>query len=67
MKFREFLNMGTSAKINSGPLDLIKMCKPVKGKGTSVSRMFNAGKAKNPAMPAKITTVNGPMTKPSIL
>lgn len=73
MTFRQFMQLDElmgqygSVKIQDGPLDLIKQCKPVKGKGSSVSRMFNAGKNKNPARPARITTVNGPMTKPTLL
>lgn len=39
---------------------------PVK-KGTSVGRMMSAGKINNPARPAGITSLNKPMTVPSVL
>lgn len=77
MTFREFMQLDEleghygDVKANVGPLGLInqmiKLAKPVKGKGSSVSRMFNAGKVASPARPPKITSVKGPMTSPSVL
>lgn len=75
MTFKEFLAMDEgqygTVRANHGPLQLIqamtKMAKPVTGKGTSVSRMFNAGGGPGPARPAKITSVSGPLTSPTFL
>lgn len=75
MKFKEFIQdleeQYGSVTANNGPLQLIKaqakMCKPVTGKGTSISRMMKSGGGFLPSRPAKMTTVNGPMTKPTIL
>jgi hypothetical protein len=75
--FKEFLQLDEldgqfgAVKANHGPLQLIqavaKMCKPVRGKGSSVSRSFNAGGKISPARPAKITSVSGPLTTPTFL
>jgi len=77
MTFKEFMELDElfglygGVKTHHGPLGLIKsqakMCQAVKGKGTSVSRAMSAGKVNNPARPARLTTVNGPITKPSLL
>lgn len=77
MTFKEFLQLDElegqfgAVKAHNGPLNLIqamsKMCKPVRGKGSSVSRMFSAGNVSNPARPPKITSVSGPLTKPSVM
>lgn len=77
MTFKQFLKLDElegqygSPKAHHGPLGLIqaqaKMIRPVRGKGSSVSRMWNAGGGVSPSRPAKITKVNGPMTSPTLL
>jgi hypothetical protein len=77
MTFKEFLQLDEleglygGVKSNTGPLQLIKiqakLVKPVRGKGSSVSRMLKAGGGLLPARPQKIASVNGPLTKPTFL
>lgn len=77
MTFKEFIQLDEldgqfgSVTANHGPLQLIKaqikMCQPVTGKGSSVSRFMKGGGSKLPARPAKISSVNGPLTKPTFL
>ncbi len=76
MRFKEFLNLDElagqfgSVTAAHGPLQIIKtqakMCKPVRGKGSSVSRMMSSGGI-SPARPAKMSSLNGPLTKPTLL
>jgi hypothetical protein len=69
MTFKEFLEL--EASINQGPLQLIKtqikLCQPVKDKGSSISRMAKAGGGVLPARPAKIASLKGPLTSPTLL
>lgn len=75
MRFKDFISMHEgqygSVMANHGPLQLIKtmakMAKPVRGRGTSVSRMYNAGGGFKPARPSKVVSINGPLTSPSLL
>jgi hypothetical protein len=77
MTFKEFLQLDEldgqygSVKAHQGPLQLIqaitKMVTLPKGAGSSVSRLMKAGGGALPARPAKISSVNGPLTKPTFL
>lgn len=75
MTFKEFFYLSEgqygSVQANHGPLQLIKtqvkMCQPVKGKGSTISRMLKSAGGVLPSRPAKISSVNGPMTNPTIL
>lgn len=76
MTFKEFLQLDElegafgSVKSHSGPLEFIKaqakFCKPVRGKGTTISRMMKAGGGVRPPNPPKITSVTGPLTHPTL-
>jgi hypothetical protein len=75
MTFKEFLQLDElegqfgAVKTHAGPLQLIKtmtkMAQMPKQSGSPVKRAVSG--SLGPARPVKVTTVNGPMTKPSIL
>lgn len=72
MTFKDFIKLDEIGQfgnigMSSGHTDLIKMSKPVKNKGSTISRHFNAGKVINPSRPARIISPNKPMMKPSLL
>jgi hypothetical protein len=77
MTFKEFLKLDElegqfgAVKAHAGPLDLIhkqvKMCKPVKGHGSTISRIMQSFASASPARPPKITSIKGPLTQPSVL
>lgn len=76
MTFKEFLALdeltGHLGPVSSGSQgsvigSLNRLHRPVLNKGTSVSRLMSAGKVKNPARPAGLTSFNKPMTIPSML
>lgn len=78
MTFKQFMQLDEdsaglygSIKAASGDINLIKnqikLTKPVKGKGTSISRMMSAGTVKNPARPARLFSPTKPMTVKSSL
>jgi hypothetical protein len=77
MTFKEFLQFDElegqfgPVKANNGPLNLImakiKMSKPLKGRGSTITRIMAQMKANSPARPPKITSIKGPLTKPTLL
>jgi hypothetical protein len=73
MKFKEFLQLeldGLFGNVN-GDLGIfqkqLKDCKPVKNKGSTVSRMSSVTKPSMPARPAGLSSYKKPMTIPSLL